>query len=110
MTIDELPAANALHLLPGRIVVRELRRASTFLFTPDGNVREERWHRARILAMGDAPKLPTGVPVPWGCSVGDEIVHIFLHHEKARTFAWPDDGLPAVVLTQAELLAVIEPV
>jgi co-chaperonin GroES (HSP10) len=90
--------------LRGRVVVKEHKRPSAGLWTPEGNPRERTSHRGTVLAIGPAMRTRKGYAVPHGFAVGDEVYFCLEYLEKPRAF--PDD---VVVLAQEEVLAVVEP-
>lgn len=96
----------------GQVVVREDpdyhgRKGSLIL--PD---REVTHHVGTVLAKGPPAQIypmdKPAVDVPHDFDVGDRVLYVWIHNEKAHTRTWPDDGKPAAWLPQACILAVFE--
>lgn len=81
----------------GQVVLRDVKPAlSSVVWAPDGNPRQVKTHRGKVLALGAPPRTKAGVDVPWSFAVGDEVVYHFAHHERSFTVSWPEDGEPAI--------------
>lgn len=94
-------------LLRGQVVVREIKRTSSIIITPDANPRSIKTHRGIVLQMGPPALFDNRHEVPFFFNVGDEVIFHFDEHEDKRTRKWVD-GEPAVWLKQMEVDAVVE--
>ncbi len=96
-----------MRILRGRVVVREEKKLSTTIWTPDEKEDEQRIHRGVVLGVGEGAFTKKGVPVDPGVLVGESVYFHFEGTEKGRTALWTD-GKPALYLAQREVDAVVE--
>ena len=110
---------HGLKMLPGRAVVEEIpRRKSVIITMSDDENGEEKWYRGTVLALGqpgitprsfDGEKWIGGVEVPWGVSVGDEVLfEPFMWLDRMRTYEFFGVRGRVWVVGQEEVLAVVE--
>lgn len=106
--------------LRGRVVIREHEpKQIGSIIVPDQAHQNERdyqhsqglnamsSHRATVLAIGAPMLTSTGVEVPHGFGVGDEVVFVWHHNEQMNRQTW-HDGKPCNWVTQSEVIAVID--
>jgi co-chaperonin GroES (HSP10) len=106
--------------LRGRIIIRptgdsggfahEFRRAGlvmpdTLAFDPRHQKNQNSLARGVVVAMGAPALTKTGVEVPPGFSVGDEVFHIGQH--QSRLYEW--NGEMCRACSQEEVVGVVEP-
>lgn len=106
-------------VLRGQVVVREELDAAHAHYRHIVTLRERegtdedaeraarKFHIGRVLAMGPPATTSRGVEVPHGFAVGDRVVFVWTHLEKAWTRNWLDDE-PAAWLPQQNVMAVLE--
>lgn len=73
------------------------------------NPREEKWHRGRILALGEPAFLDSrqdSPVVPWDVSEGDEVIFLLaVWLDKMRIMAWRGQDRNVAVVAQVEIIA-----
>lgn len=105
--------------LAGRAVVEEIASRKSIIIMLGESDNDRRWYRGRVLALGPPGRTPRnlhadgtwhgGAEVPWGVSVGDEILfepHLCL--DAIRTFEFFGVKGRVWVVGQEEVLAAVE--
>jgi hypothetical protein len=66
-------------------------------------------HRGIVVAMGDpVTHHPSGVDIPPGFEVGDEVFYVWSHNEKEFTKPWGDGSFEVAWVPQMNVLGVVE--
>lgn len=77
---------------------------SQTIIVPNGDPRDRKWWRGRVLALG----LPSIEAMEWRCKVGDEVIFVLaVWLDKMRITRFVGVRGEVAVLAQAEILAVV---
>jgi co-chaperonin GroES (HSP10) len=86
--------------LRGQVVIREVERRSSVIWTPAPGQRDVRTHRGIVIAMGPPARDKWGNEIAHGFKGGDEVSFQWEMNEEAHRREWPEDGKPACWVRQ----------
>ena len=116
---DVLTAPDALSDVPsyhpqrGQAYVEMLPERESIIILPSGNPRREKWHRGRVLRLGEPSFLDAyaySPRVPWHIDVGDEVLFVLAaaSDKMRKDVNVPGISVRVCVLAQSEIMAVVE--
>ena len=95
----------------GQAYVELLDPVSSPIMLTGLNPREDKWHRGRVIALGEPAFLgarPDSPEVPWDCQVGDEVIFVLaIWMDRMRILRMPGIKRKVAVVGQVEIMGVV---